>query len=451
VKIDLTNLPNNIPPAFRPILTWRGQYLVCWGGAGSGKSVTVAKKLVARALMNPQHKFLCCRKNLSSVEKSVAALFEEIFHEWGIPFRKRMKPFITYTLPGGGRLVCAGFDDPEKLKSVPGITGAWFEEATEFEQADFLQANLRMRGDTPSYKQFALTFNPVLRSNWVYPELFAEHPEVAEAKEKVAIREHSGAEIMFHHSTYRDNPYLDAEYTQVLAGLAKSSDLYYTVYEKGLWGRLAGTIYYSYGAHNIAPDLDYADGVPILWGHDFNIGEGKPMSSVICQRATVRDDPEDPKKSRDVLHVLDEIILDGTDTHDAVAEFRNRRPGQRDVIIYGDAAGRARDTRSKTTDYQIIADAGFPRQDVPRANPPVRERHNQMNAMLKAADGTVSLFIHPRCKTLLRGLETVKLKPGAQYVETETREQHVTTALGYLVTRLFPARRYVKSGKKHWK
>jgi hypothetical protein len=69
--------------------------------------------------------------------------------------------------------------------------------------------------------------------------------------------------------------------------------------------------------------------------------------------------------------------------------------------------GRARDTRSKTTDYQIIADAGFPRQDIPRANPPVRERHNQINAMLKAADGTVSLFIHPRCKTLLRGLTSV--------------------------------------------
>ena len=88
---------------------------------------------------------------------------------------------------------------------------------------------------------------------------------------------------------------------------------------------------------------------------------------------------------------------------------------------------------------------------MPRANPPVRKRHNQMNAMLKAADGTVSLFIHHRCKTLLRGLETVKLKPGAQHVETETREQHVTTALGCLVARLFPARRYVKSGRKRWK
>ena len=71
--------------------------------------------------------------------------------------------------------------------------------------------------------------------------------------------------------------------------------------------------------------------------------------------------------------------------------------------------------------------------------------------MLKAADGTVSLLIHLHCKTLLRGLETVKLKPGAQYIKAETREQHVTTALGYLVARLFPARRYVKSRKKHWK
>ena len=87
-----------------------------------------------------------------------------------------------------------------------------------------------------------------------------------------------------------------------------------------------------------APDLDYAEGVPIFWTHDFNIGEGKPMSSVLCQRGKVRDDPADPKKSRDVLRVLDEIILDGTDTHDAVSEFRNRRPGQRDVIIYGAAA-----------------------------------------------------------------------------------------------------------------
>jgi hypothetical protein len=71
-----------------------------------------------------------------------------------------------------------------------------------------------------------------------------------------------------------------------------------------------------------------------------------------------------------------------------------------------------------------------------------------MNAMLKAADGTVSTPIHPRCRTLLRGLETVKIKPGVNYVEHGTREQYVTIAPGYLVTRLFPARRDVKTGRK---
>ena len=134
-----------------------------------------------------------------------------------------------------------------------------------------------------------------------------------------------------------------------------------------------------------------------------------------------------------------------------VAPAGHRRRHSRGRRASVNAAGRTRDTRSKAADFQILADQGFPRQDVPRANPPVRERHNQMNAMLKAADGTVSILIHPRCRTLLRGLETVKIKPGASYVEAETREQYVTTALGYLVARLFPARRYVKSGRKHWK
>lgn len=451
MKIDLTNLPNNIPPAFRSVLTWRGRYLVCWGGAGSGKSVTVAKKLVARALVNGRHRFACFRKVRADAERSIAPLFESIFREWGVPFTKRERSFIVYTLPGGARIMCGGFDDPERVKSMPDISGIWFEEASEFDREDFIQANLRMRGETPSYKQFALTFNPILRSNWLFSEFFGGRPEIAEANVSVAQGEYSGSPLLYHHSTYRDNPYLDAEYTQVLQGLAKGSATEFQVYEQGLWGSLAGTVYYSYGAHNLAPGLAYQDGVPLLWTHDFNIGEGKPMSSLICQRVRRVDDPKHPEQAREVLHVLDEIIIDSADTHDAVTEFRNRLPGRRDVTIYGDAAGRARDTRSKATDYQILAEAGFPRQDVPPANPPVRERHNQVNAMLRAADGTVSAFIHPRCVTLIRGLESVTLKGGAQYIEVETREQHVTTALGYLVTRLFPARRWVSSGQKHWK
>jgi phage terminase large subunit len=41
--------------------------------------------------------------------------------------------------------LCAGLDDPEKIKSIVGLTDAWLEEATEFSPDDFTQIDLRVR------------------------------------------------------------------------------------------------------------------------------------------------------------------------------------------------------------------------------------------------------------------------------------------------------------------
>lgn len=109
------------------------------------------------------------------------------------------------------------------------------------------------------------------------------------------------------------------------------------------------------------------------------------------------------------------------------------------VRVYGDASGKAKDTRSKTSDYEILRAAGFVDQRVPPANPPIRDRHNAVNALLKNAAGDVRLKVNrDKCKTLINGLETVQLRKGASYLEEETRPQHVTTALGYLVMMEFP-------------
>jgi len=40
-------------------------------------------------------------------------------------------------LPNKSMFICMGLDDPEKLKSIAGITDAWLEEATEFTLNDF--------------------------------------------------------------------------------------------------------------------------------------------------------------------------------------------------------------------------------------------------------------------------------------------------------------------------
>ena len=111
------------------------------------------------------------------------------------------------------------------------------------------------------------------------------------------------------------------------------------------------------------------------------------------------------------------------------------------MIVYGDASGRSRDTRSKTTDYFIMEQAGFVRQKVPKANPPIRERHNTVNSLLMNMAGDIRILVHPRCKTLIKGLETVKLIQGAVMLEEQPYEQHVTTALGYLLCEEFPMMR----------
>lgn len=151
---------------------------------------------------------------------------------------------------------------------------------------------------------------------------------------------------------------------------------------------------------------------------------------------------------RPELHVFDEIILDTSDTNDAAEECKGRlaRLGVKPtdagtypaVRVYGDASGKAKDTRSKTSDYEILRRSGFIDQRVPDANGPVRDRHNAVNALLKNAAADVRCRVNPRCKTVIKGLETVKLRGGASYLEEETREQHVTTALGYLVVVEFP-------------
>ena len=209
-----------------------------------------------------------------------------------------------------------------------------------------------------------------------------------------------------------------------------------------------GLVYYAFGDHNVSELAEYDPALPVWWSHDFNIGVGKPMSSVLAQ---IKKGPGIDGKIRPELHIFDEVVLETSDTHDAVDECKQRitqydglTPER--IHITGDAAGKARDTRSKTTDYGILKSCGFTNQRVPRSNPPIRQRHNDCNTLFKSADDDVRVQVHPRCKVTNKGFRTVSLRKGAQYLEEETYEQHVTTAATYLMCQEMPVTERVFSG-----
>jgi len=234
--IDLKQLAEVTNPSFWPLFKNKSRYLVLWGGAGSGKSYFTAEKLLLRIIKamenNYIEKFLCLRKTMPAARKSVFTLFKSYITKWNL---SRLCVIHESTMEinfrGGSKIIIGGMDDPEKIKSIEGITGIWMEEATEFSMnekvKDFTQLDLRLRGETPSYKQIILTFNPISELNWIKARFF-DKPD---------------PDATLHHSTYLDNRFLDSEYIKILEKLSERDQNYHRVYKEGNWGVLEGLVY----------------------------------------------------------------------------------------------------------------------------------------------------------------------------------------------------------------
>jgi len=142
----------------------------------------------------------------------------------------------------------------------------------------------------------------------------------------------------------------------------------------------------------------------------------------------------------------DEIVIPGgATTQAACQEVIRRYPNPTwNVTIFGDASGRARKTSAVQTDYDIIrAVLGgyYPsfQMRVPKGNPPVQDRVNAYNAMLRTADGTVRYRMHPRCKKLANDLAKVAYKPGTRDFDKRDKSlTHFSDADGYRMVELFP-------------
>lgn len=292
---------------------------------------------------------------------------------------------------------------------------------------------------------------PHVPENWV---MYATNPDSPEhpaydyfqigdrqdgRTEKLAPRRH----VYF--SRTHDNPFLPDWYTEGLLEDLDPKLARRLVY--GEWVEIrTEVIYHSYGRANFV-EADYEVDVakPIYVSFDFNIGAGKPMSACLSQVA-LRD-------GKPVFHFFDEVVVEGADTEDLVIEMAGRGllDYEAEYIVHGDAAGKARSTKSKTTDYDII-ERGFARHrtpaglkvtfeiDVPKANPPVRTRHNLVNAYCKNAAGATRLYVYQPCKMLDKGLKLTALKSNGQYVEDDRPAyQHVTTAAGYHIVSVHEA------------
>lgn len=201
------------------LLDYKHRYEVYYGGAGSGKSVFVAQKLIFKAL-NQKRKILVIRKVGTTLKDSVFQLINDTLKEWKI-YNLCQVNLSTYTitLPNDSVFLFKGLDDREKIKSITDITDIWCEEATELAEDDYTQLDLRLRALKPDL-QLICSFNPVSKANWVYKKWFASSAQ-------------PNGDTFILKTTYKDNRFLPKAYINALEEKQQTNYSYYKIYALG--------------------------------------------------------------------------------------------------------------------------------------------------------------------------------------------------------------------------
>jgi len=164
-------------PQYKAAWLCKKLFVAVAGTAGSGKSSWAARKLLFRLMVEKCADFLALRKVGTTCRDSVfkelkrAIVLENISDAFDI----KENEMRIICRANGNQIKCTGCDDVDKFKSIVGVRGVWFEEATDFERDDIFQFVLRMRGQNPAYKQLILTFNKNKPKSWIKADFFDEN------------------------------------------------------------------------------------------------------------------------------------------------------------------------------------------------------------------------------------------------------------------------------------
>lgn len=192
---------------------------------------------------------------------------------------------------------------------------------------------------------------------------------------------------------------------------------------------MSGRVYHAFDRKVHAKrELAFDPTLPIWIGQDFNID---PMSSVVFQ-----------KQRNGELWAIDEIVLPSSNTYELCDELERRYWRYLDQItIYPDPAGAYRGHQRGESDLDIFRERGFKRQKYRRKHPPVADRVNAVNRLLMSANGTVKMYVDPRCKHFINALEQTLYVPGSREVDKKAGVEHAADAGGYCIEFEFPTRK----------
>ena len=333
-------------------------------------------------------------------------LVEAIPRKW---VKKYNETILTITLVNGSKIELKGADNPDTLRGV-GVHFLVMDEVQDIQPDAWkkvLRPTLASTGGHALFIGTPKAYN-VLHELW-----------------SMGMRANPGAWASWQFPTIT-SPFIPEE--EIEAARADMDEKSFRQEFEASFETMSGRVYYPFDRKVHVKPLEFNAALPLWIGQDFNID---PMSSVVFQRQRNGD-----------LWAVDEICLPNSNTQELCDELERKYWRFMDqIVIYPDPAGAYRGHQRGESDLDIFRERGFKKQKFRRKHPPVADRVNAVNRMLRAADGTIRMYVDPRCKKFIEALEQTLYVPGSREVDKTAGVEHAADAGGYCIEFEYPVRK----------
>lgn len=383
-------------PKFYPyLLDYSARWQVFMGSAGSAKSYFITQKCIVRACRETV-KILVCRRTGATIRNTCFSLFKEILAKWQLtPYVKIRETDFNIKFPNGSEIIFIGLDEETKLLSLNGIGVIFIEEVFEVPKPIVEQLNLRLRGSTPN-QQIIMAFNPISRNHWLYDFCVVNPP----------------ASFQFIHSTYKDNPFLNAEYIAELEELYTRNPAKARIFCDGEWGVDAEGLVITNWREQDFNAMELAQrGYELRYGLDLGFIDKTAIILTLFDR------------ENKTIYVFDEYYKSGSQLADIAAAAKEMGVGK--TKVYVDAA----EPRS----IQYFRQEGINAIGCSKGRNSVKAGLMFLQDML--------IVVHPSCKNMIMELSNfsyIRSKQTGEYTEETTHEySHAIDACRYAYSDIY--------------
>lgn len=397
-------------------------------GFGSGKTWSVARKVVQLLLLNPGYDGIVTEPTVPLLVKILYPELERAFDDAGLKwkFNKQDKIYVVRVKGKNTRVIC---DSMENYTRLIGVNAAWVV-CDEF--------------DTSKHDLAIAAFEKLLariRTGFVNQFVIVSTPEGFRAMYQIFVKEKDKYKRLIKART-ADNHHLKPEYIERLR--AQYPDNLIEAYLNGEFVNLtSGTIYTSYDRTLNNSKEEIQPGEELYIGQDFNV---TAMASVIyVMRMMKLPRIINGKKSGfdtlETLHAVAEIP-DGYDTPDVISKLIAAYQQPHDyhpINIYPDASGKSRKSvDASKSDIALLEESGFG-VHYEASNPFVKDRILAVNGMYCNGYKQRRLYINGNnCPRLVECVSQQVWDKKTGQPDKKAGVDHMNDAKGYPVAMMYP-------------